>query len=174
MKTLYDCLFEMKDFRRAQGQRIPLAAFLEMSVLAGMSGHFGINSISRFIKNNEVFFINRYNLLHGVPSRTTVFNLLKKIPFDEFSCVVRNWMKQFLENKSDVWIAIDGKAIGSTLVNKFESKQNFKSMVSLFSKEIGVVLDAVGMESKKANEGAAARVCVFKQSSDFHHYSALD
>ena len=66
-------------------------------------------------------------------------------------------MKQFLENKSDVWIAIDGKAIGSTLVNKFESKQNFKSMVSLFSKEIGVVLDAVGMESKKANEGAAAR-----------------
>lgn len=157
MKTLYDCLSEMKDFRRAQGQRIPLAAFLEMSVLAGMSGHFGINGMSRFIKNNESFFINRYNLQHGVPSMTTVYNIFKKLPFEEFSTVLRNWMHQFVESKSELWIAIDGKAIGSTLVNKYQNTQNFKTMVSMFSKEMGVVLDTVSMESKKANEGEAAR-----------------
>jgi hypothetical protein len=157
MKTLYDYLLEMKDFRRAQGKRISLAAFLEMSVLAGMSGHFGINSISRFIKNNETFFIERYNLLHGVPSKTTVFKMLRDLPFDNFSAVLRNWMFQFVESNSDLWIAIDGKAIGSTLVNKNDSKQNFKSMVSLFSKKAGVILDAVSIETKKENEGQAAR-----------------
>lgn len=157
VKTLYDYLLELKDFRRAQGQRMSLAAFLEMSVLAGMSGHFGINSISRFIKNNEDFFIERYNLAHGVPSKTTVFNIFRDLPFEDFSAVLKNWMFQFVENKSDLWIAIDGKAIGSTLVNKNDSKQNFKSMVSMFSREVGVVLDAVSIETKKENEGQAAR-----------------
>ena len=157
MKTLHEYLIEIKDFRRSQGQRISLASFLEMCVLAGMSGHFGINSIARFIKNNEEYFIARYNLLHGVPSKTTVFNIFRELPFDDFSLVLRNWMRQYIEDDNDLWIAIDGKAIGSTLVNKYESKQNFKSMVSMFSRKMGVVIDALSIESKKDNEGQAAR-----------------
>lgn len=157
MKTLYDFLIQIKDFRRPQGQRISLAAFLEMCVLAGISGHFGINSISRFIKNNEDFFIERYNLIHGVPSKTTVFNIFRDLPFEDLSFALRNWMRQYMKDGSDLWIAIDGKAIGSTLVNKYESKQNFKSMVSMYSKEMGIVLDTISIESKKDNEGQAAR-----------------
>lgn len=157
MKTLHDCLQQIKDFRRPQGQRISLPSFLEICVLAGMSGHFGINSISRFMKNNENYFIDRYDLQHGVPSQTTVFNIFKELPFEDFSLAIRTWMIQFVEQGNDLWVAIDGKAIGSTVTDKFGSQQNFKSMVSLFIREMGVVLDTISIETKKGNEGQAAR-----------------
>lgn len=157
MKNLYECLNEIKDFRRSQGQRISLAAFLEICVLAGMSGHFGINSISRFIKNNEIFFIDRYNLLHGVPSKTTVFNIFRELPFEDFTGVLRKWMNQFIDSEKPMWVSIDGKAIGSTLTDTYGKMQNFKSMVSLFNRELGVVLNTTGIETKKENEGQAVR-----------------
>lgn len=157
MTTLFECLTKVKDFRRAQGQRITLSAFLEMTILAGMSGHFSINGISRFMKNNEGFFIDRYQLNHGVPAQGTVFNNLKKISFEELNTVLRTWMRQYIDQEADLWIAIDGKAIGSTLINKHNEHQNFKSMVSMFSQQKGIVLDTVSIENKKQHEGQAAR-----------------
>jgi len=157
MKTLFEYLLEVKDFRRAQGKRISLAAFLEMVVLAGMSGHFGINGISRFFKNNEAYFIDRYNLSHGVPSQGTIFNNLKTISQDGMNTALSKWMKQYVSSKDDLWVAIDGKALASTVVDQHGSQQNYKSMVSLFSQKMGVVLGAVSIENKKAHEGQAAR-----------------
>jgi len=133
MKTLFEYLLEIPDFRRDQGKRVPLAAFLEMVILAGMSGHFGINGISRFFKNNEVYFIDRYNLNHGVPSQGTVFNNLKAISQIEMNTALRKWMRQYIPSDDDLWVSIDGKAIGSTVVDQHGSQQNYKSMVSLFS-----------------------------------------
>ena len=49
-------------------------------------------------------------------------------------------MSQYLDFKKHPWLSIDGKALGCTVVNKHGSKQNFQSIVSLFSKELGVVI----------------------------------
>ena len=80
--TLYEHLAQIEDFRRKSGRRFELADFLEMIVLAGMSGFFGINSISRFIKNNSNFFENRYGLLHGAPGKTVIFNILSVLDYE--------------------------------------------------------------------------------------------
>jgi len=157
MKTLVDFLSEIEDYRRKQGQRISLRNFLEMVVLAGMSGHFGINSISRFIKNNEDFFITRYNLQHGVPSLATVFNILKQLPYEQLNESLSKWMKQYVEDHSDLWVAIDGKALCSTVTDHHGSKQNYKSIVSMFCGHKGVILSAKSIENKEAHEGQAAR-----------------
>ena len=157
MLSLFTYLSEVKDFRRKQGQRISLGAFLEMVTLAGLSGYFGINSIARFIKNNETFFVQRYQLQHGVPSLATVFNILKDLPYEELNNALRKWMEQYVETRSDLWIAIDGKALCSTVTDKHGKKQNYKSIVSMFSKEKGIVLSAKSIEKKKEQEGGAAR-----------------
>ena len=158
MKTLFEYFLDVKDFRRNQGKRISLAAFLEMVVLAGMSGHFGINGISRFFKNNEAYFIDRYGLNHGVPSQGTIFNNLRSISRVEMNAALRLWMKQYVSSKdNDLWIAIDGKSIASTVVDQHGSQQNYKSMVSLFSHKMGVVLSSASIENKKSHEGQAAR-----------------
>jgi len=162
MKTLYDCFSEVQDCRRSQGQRFTMESFLEMTALAGMSGFFGINSIARFIKNNEKFFISRYNLQHGVPSKTTIFNIFKSLSFDEYAKCFKTWMDQFINIEHDLWISIDGKAINSTVIDNQGKRQNYKSMVSLFCSKMGVVLDSSGIENKKSNEGLAARELIEK------------
>ena len=60
MKTLIDHLSQLPDNRRLQGRRFRLSAFFEMVILAGLSGRFSINGISRFIANNSDFFVSRY------------------------------------------------------------------------------------------------------------------
>jgi len=157
MVSLHKHLCQIKDFRRAQGKRITLPSFLEMVVLAGMSGRFGINSISRFITHNADFFIERYGLLHGVPKKTTVFNILKELSFDELSKAIQRWAIQFVDTSSDVWVAIDGKVIGSTVTDMHGSKQNYKTIVSLFNSEMGIVIGAGSIENKTQSEGEAAR-----------------
>jgi len=109
------------------------------------------------LKNNEAFFIARYNLEHGVPSLGTVFNNMKHISYDEMNKALWIWMTQYVDKSEDLWIAIDGKALGSTSTDVQGSEQNYKSMVSMFVQSKGVVLNAVSIQLKKSNEGDAAR-----------------
>lgn len=157
MKSMYSCLQKVKDHRRSQGKRTPMAAFLEMIVLAGMSGHFGFRPISRFITNNKDFFEARYNLAHGTPSYTTLRNFTKGLNYRDLCDALNSWSSQFLDKED--WLAIDGKCMNSTVVNKHDSKQNYKSMVSLFCNKKGLVINSISIENKnkQENEGNAAR-----------------
>lgn len=157
MTTLYDNLLEIEDFRRSQGQRFTLPAFLEMVILAGMSGNFGINPTSRFIANNKDFFIERYGLNHGVPGKTVIYNILSVIDYTQLNNVLKKWMNQFIDSKTDSWLSIDGKALCSTVTDKHGHGQNFQSIVSLFSNEMGIVVSTEQMEMKKSHEGEIAR-----------------
>ena len=155
MKSLFSHLKEVKDHRRLQGQRTPLPAFLEMIVLAGMSGHFGFRAISRFITRNKEFFVARYKLRHGTPAYSTLRNFIKELDYEELSNAIYKWGSQYIE--SDDWVSIDGKAMGSTVTNSHDSKQNYKSMVSIFCNKKGIVIDTSTFENKKEHEGATAR-----------------
>lgn len=160
MKTLTYFLKDVPDFRRPQGRRIQLNHFLEAMILAGMSGHFGIRSIARFVLDNEDFFISRYQLLHGVPKQTNIHLILKSLDYERLNEALRKWASQYLDPKDEHWIAIDGKAIGSTVTEKHGSKQNYKSMVSMFCSKMGVVISSKAIENKKSNEGDAARMLI--------------
>jgi len=155
MKSLYEYLNGVKDFRRAQGMRTPMSAFLEMIVLAGMSGHFGFRPISRFISTNEDYFVKRYNLDHGTPAYATLRNFIKQLDYRELCAALFKWGNQYIEQGD--WVSIDGKAIGSTLTNPQDSKQNFKSMVSMFCEKKGIVINSISIENKNDGEGQAAR-----------------
>ena len=157
MKPLHSFLVDIPDFRRKQGQRWTLAQFLEMVVLAGMSGHFGINSIGRFIKHNAEFFIDRYNLQHGAPSHTSVQNILTSLPYESLNSVLHKWISQYTQDQDDMWVSIDGKAIASTVSDKYGAKQNYKSIVSAFSEKLELTIGTRPMENKKSSEGKVAR-----------------
>lgn len=149
--TLHEALQGIKDKRRKQGQRYPLSSFLEMIVLAGMSGYFGINSIGRFVKYNSDYFITRYGLLHGAPSQTGIYNFLKDLDYNELNRVLEKWMRGQLKGE-DVWVSIDGKALGSTVTNANDSKQDFKSIISMFCSSNNLVMTTKGYTSKKNYE----------------------
>lgn len=152
MSTLYDCLQSIKDHRRAQGQRTPFYAFLEMILLAGMSGYFEFRAISRFITNNSEFFIKRYDLQHGTPTYTTLRNFTKELNYNELNIAFHEWCSQFIEDED--WVSIDGKVMASTVTNSNDSKQNYKSLVSSFCSKKGIVLNSKSFENKKENDEA--------------------
>jgi len=157
MKPLVDFLAQVPDWRRAQGKRINLSNFLEMLVLAGLSGRFGIRDSARFIKSNAAFFIDRYNLQHGVPSQTMLFNSLELIDFKAFNQAIKEWVLQYLpENEADLWLAIDGKALKSTVSDYNNEKHNFTTIVSAFANKLGITIHSTSYESKKDNEPQAA------------------
>jgi hypothetical protein len=158
MKSLYHFLSKCPDHRRAQGKRVPLAAFLEMIVLAGMSGQFGQRPVQRFVKNNASFFENRYSLIHGAPSGTSIQNFLRALNFSHLNEALFNWAKQYLNKEA--WLSVDGKALGSTLVDRNGKKQNFKTLVTIFCQENEIVVKSKSMENKKSHEIYCAKTLI--------------
>lgn len=150
MNSLYYYLSKSPDHRRAQGQRVSLGAFLEMIVLAGMSGQFGQRAVQRFVRNNELFFENRYRFSHGAPSNSSIQNFLSSMNFEHLNTALFKWSKQYLSKQA--WLSIDGKALGSTVTDKHGNQQNFKSIVSVFCQEQEIVVHAKSMENKKSHE----------------------
>lgn len=156
MRTLQEHLSLIPDHRKPNGIRFPYVAMLEMVILSGMSGFFGINSISRFIKNNEQFFVDRFQLEHRVPSKTQIFNFLRDFDFDAVSAAFSSWMMEVLgDDLEDQVVNVDGKSISSTVSSPYSSQQNFVSIVSLYAAELGVVIGSEALENKKSNEVAA-------------------
>lgn len=154
MKKLQDYLGEMTDFRRPQGRRFSLVSMLEMIILAGMSGRFGANPVSRFIENNKEYFIERYQFSHGVPGKTMIHNFLTGLEYKELNLVLKNWILDIMksQDKSDEWISLDGKSIRSTLSDPCTSAQNYINLVSAFSTSMGLVISTQRHENNKSNE----------------------
>jgi len=157
MEGLYNLLSEIPDVRRKQGVKFSYAAFLEMVILAGMSGRFGINNISRFIKSNEEFFKSRYQLKYGTPCQTTIFNILKAVDFSEVNKFLIKWMTPYIETQEEVWLSIDGKVLCSTVTDANNNKQNFQSIVSAFCSSKDIVVTCKEFENNKSNEIKAAQ-----------------
>jgi len=165
MKSLHEILNEIKDFRRKQGQRFKFADMLEMIVLAGLSGIFSINGIRRFIHENAEFFIERYELKHGVPSLSGIYNFLERLDYEELNKALKIWMDQYIKGE-DIWISIDGKVLGSTVSDEHNSKQNFKSIVSAFRSEKKLTLITKGFENKKKEDEIMIAREIIKQLED--------
>ncbi len=157
MQNLYNQLNDIPDVRRKQGQKFSYAAFLEMVILAGMSGRFGINGISRFMKQNEEFFKSRYQLKYGVPSQTTIFNILRVVDFSELNNFLLKWMEPHIEKDDERWLSIDGKVLCSTVSDVNNYKQNFQSIVSAFCSSKDIVVLCKDYENNKSNEIKAAQ-----------------
>lgn len=127
------------DSRRGQGRRHPLPSFLVMLILSIISGQQGIRGFTRFMKTHEVFFSDLFKLKHGVPSFGTTRTLLLVLEHDQLARRFQQWMSQYYPADSQLWISMDGKALGSTVQDAFGINQNFVYLVSAFAQDSGLV-----------------------------------
>jgi len=157
MKGLSHFLLEVTDYRRSQGIRVPMPAFLAMIIIGSMGGYNSLQSLARFMENNKEFFIKSFGLLHGVPGYTQTRTILSSIDFRELNKAFYNWAVQFIDPDSTEWLSIDGKGMNSTNSNPHDSRQNFHAMVSVFARAKGISLAASTYENKKESEIKVAR-----------------
>ena len=127
-----DCFSTIQDPRRKQGVRVDLEQLLIMAVVSYLAGYSGYRGVCRFSKENADYFVPALKLRHGVPSHVTFREVLMNINQDELIKSFKNWSKEFVPLKNFDWLSVDGKALGSTVVNSQSKYQDFEAIVSLF------------------------------------------
>ena len=150
-------LESLPDARRGQGRRHSLSSFLVMIVFAIISGQQGLRGFVRFMKIHEEFFTSIFGLKHGVPSFGTTRTLLQSVSDQELSKSFCDWMKNYFPAEDEIWIAIDGKALCSTVQDPFGKGQNFASIVSAFAQRSGLVYAQALFNTGKSYEPRQVR-----------------
>lgn len=152
--TLMEHLQKIPDFRRKQGLRYPLIAVLLLTIMSIMCGRCRYREIAAFGKANQKELLRFLHLEKRgcLPSHVTVREVLKGVDFDDVLAAFNDWAAQYVSVEKQEWMAIDGKAIASTVTDYSSSYQNFVSLVSVFSHKRGQVLRAAELESNKCGE----------------------
>lgn len=154
--NLLTYLSEVKDHRRAQGQRYKTVAMLLIIILCGLCNKFGYREIGRFCKNNEDILLKMFKFSNGkVPSHVTIRSFIKNMDFESLQAAFHKWTKQYVQIEEDEWISVDGKCIRSTVSDYHTSHQNFVSLVSLFCRKREQILMVAKIENKKSSETEA-------------------
>jgi len=132
--SLLEYLSRIPDFRRAREKRYPLNVILSICIMSIICGYQGYREMGTFCKAHKNDFVKWFGLKNNsVPSHVTIRGVLRNISFEELNKAFKNWSRQYIDIEEGEWIAIDGKALGSTVESSQNSYQNFVSLVSLFS-----------------------------------------
>lgn len=157
-KSIIDYLKEVPDPREAQGSRDDLWQILLIIIMGIMSGHKDYRPLERFVERHRRSLIKLLALKHGtVPSYSTLRRMMIDVGYAALNSAFNNWAQEQPRPRGAA-IAGDGKSLRNTVSNGDNDKQNFISMVSLFSQEQGVVIATAIMENKKESE-----ICVIQQ-----------
>jgi hypothetical protein len=151
--TLIECLQTIPDFRRKQGRRYPLMALLLITIMSIMSGRCRYREIAAFAKANHKELLKFFRLKRKrLASHVTFREVIKGVDFDRVSIAFNQWASQYVMLEPHEWMAVDGKALASTVTAYDSSYQNFVSLVSVFSHKRGQVLQVATLENQKRSE----------------------
>ena len=152
-KSLVEYLKQLPDKRRGAGQRHQLDFGILIIIMSIMSGYVGIRAMGDFAEKNKEQLIKILKPKKPrVPSFSTLRRLMMQLDFSELRHIFYQWSLQYVDYTEGEYFAIDGKSIRSTVKNGTNEKQNFISMVTVFSQNRKQVLSQQKFQSKKASE----------------------
>ena len=116
LRSLWECLHGMPDFRSTRGRRYPLATIVAIAVAAKLAGYHGVTAIGEFsqaLTQHQLRALRAfYSLRLGrftAPSTTAFFQVLTGVDPDVLDRAARTWAAQQTSGTDPV--AIDGKSI---------------------------------------------------------------
>jgi hypothetical protein len=151
--NLLDCLSQIKDPRRKQGQRFELDKLLLLIIMAMMRGCYHYREIARFCSYHQSDLTGLLNIKSKhMPSHVTIRQLVLSLDFSSLQTCFHKWARQYVPIEENEWVSIDGKAIKSTVSDSHNSYQNFVYLVSLFSQKQEQIIYAEKFDSKEKSE----------------------
>jgi predicted transposase YbfD/YdcC len=170
--SLYGAFEQVKDGRKAQGKRYPLALLLTLLMLGKMAGETTINGIVDWVKERKGWLKQQLNWPKGFPVNSTYSEALAKCSGQEVAQVIAQVIlkaraaeqcemepsrllaqKQGEENL--LHTAFDGKTLRGTLSHAKE-EQPAVHLLSLYECESGIVLTQAAVKSKENEITASA------------------
>ena len=110
-----------------------------MVVISNLCGYVGYRPVAMFSQALEELFVEALQLRHGVPSHVTFREVLQRTDHRQLIDCFNKWAGTYAPVEAGNWLSGDGKALGSTLENMHNSKQDFQVVVSFFSQQSGLV-----------------------------------
>lgn len=152
--NLLECLGEVKDSRRLQGQRYNSVSMLLIIIMSILRNKHRYREIERFCKLNQDYLVAKFGFKNKrVPSHVSIRAFILSTDFVSIQKAFHKWTQNYVSIEAKEWISIDGKSIRSTVNDYSNEYQNFVSLVSLFCSKREYVLHVEKLENKKSNEG---------------------
>lgn len=149
---------QIPDFRRAAGRRYPLSKLLLVITLAMMSGCQSYRELSRFIRSHVDELVQSIGWTRQqTPSHETLRTILSTVDFNQVNQSFMAWLSEHHPSREGDWVALDGKALRSTISDYASSEQNFINVVSAFNQRLSGVIASQAFEQKHDNEGNVVR-----------------
>ena len=140
-KTLYDSLWEIKDFRRWQWRRHDLRLVLLIVIMAIMSWYNWIRAIWDFINKHSKELIKELKIKKKrLPTFPTIWRILQNVDFKEFEKAFSSWVKWYLWVDIGKFLSLDWKVIRWTVSNPNNEFQKYTNLVSIFDNQRKQVL----------------------------------
>lgn len=156
--NLFLLLSNLEDFRRGQGRMHTLPMVLIIFIMAAMSGFNGFRPTGDFIEKHKQKLIKLFKPKNDrLPSFQTIARILENIDFDKLTDIFYRWASSRVIIKESEWCSLDGKAIGGTVNNPHNRRQQFTSLVSVFASRQKQVLATGKVESDKKSEIAIVK-----------------
>lgn len=150
--NLIQSLEDIRDFRSSQGRRYPLWLILLLVIMGTLSGCRGYQALEDFgVRHYQVLSEKLGLTVNRLPSDTTFRRILHRLDFHLLAQQFGQWASSTCDTEPGEWVPIDGKSIKGTVIEPQTAYQNFVSLVSVYSSQLGVVL-ATQHESKKTSE----------------------
>lgn len=151
MLSLWECLCEIKDPRRAAGRRFSLPSILSLIIAGMLCGKLSVRAIAQWGRRLSVEQLELIGITRGVsPGQTTIHTLLTRLDPNDVEDALGKWVRSF-SNNSSLHIAIDGKSIKASATVEYPALH----LLSAFCSNISGVLYQNPV-SEKSNEISGA------------------
>ena len=158
LRSLWECLHGMPDFRSTRGRRYPLATIVAIAVAAKLAGYRGVTAIGEFsqaltqlqLRALRAFYSHRLGRFTA-PSTTAFVKVLTALDPDVLDRAARTWAAQHASCAAP--IAIDGKSVRGAARHRPDAKH---LLVAAVEHRSGIVLGQEAVHDK-SNEVPAVR-----------------
>ena len=158
LRSLFECLGEVPECRRARGKRYPLNTVLALAVAARLAGYRGVTAFAQFarlLSQDQLKAVGAFwsesKQRHTSPSITTFHNILAALPPETLDNAIGQWTGQHSTSRAPV--AMDGKDLRGA---SKQTEDGRRMMVAAVEHVTGLILGQVEVDSK-SNEIPAVR-----------------
>ena len=150
LRSLWECLRAVPEFRGTRGRRYPLATILAIAVAAKLAGYHGTRAFAEFangltqhqLRTLRAFYSHRLGRFTA-PTTTAFFNVLVALDPEVLDRAARTWAAQ--QNRDHEPVAIDGKRIRGAARHNPGGKHHLVAAIEHLS---GKVLGQEAVEHK--------------------------
>lgn len=159
ISTLIEDLKTISDWRRGkQPVDYPLWSLLLLSLLSVMSGYSTLRGMSDFMaRHYQAVMAQLGHSAKSFPKYSTIRRLAQRVDGEQVNVRFERWAQADQAMQSVTAIAVDGKALGSTVSDCHGHQQDYVSVVSACVHRYGWVAAQQSFRTQHSNEIEAVR-----------------